>query len=317
MEATQGGLLLVDKSEGWTSHDVVAKSRRALHTRKIGHAGTLDPMATGLLLLGVGPATRLLTHLVGLDKTYTATIRLGETTLTDDREGETLSRATAEAIAAVAADRAAVMAAVLRLTGNIEQAPSAVSAIKVDGKRAYDRVRAGEEVQLKTRPVTVHEFDVHEVRTGDAAIDIDVTVRCSSGTYVRALARDLGAILGIGGHLIALRRTHVGPFDVAAAVSNEALAAGEFDGSALLAPAAVASSLFPVLQLSSEQAVDLGHGKRVRIEPEVIADAPLVAALAPDGTLVGLVAVEHARTRVITNFPSPQPAATQPSEEAM
>ena len=302
----QGGILLVDKAEGWTSHDVVAKARRALGTRKVGHAGTLDPMATGLLVLGFGPATRLLTHLVGLGKTYEATIRLGAATVTDDREGERLSAADPADVAALAARPERIAAAVADLTGDIEQAPSAVSAIKVDGRRAYDRVRDGEQVELRRRPVTVRSFETGAPRRaaeadGAPALDVDAVVRCSSGTYIRALARDLGAALGVGGHLTALRRTEVGPFDVARATSTERLAAGD---AAPLEPADVAAALFPVLRLTGPQAVDLGHGKRVEPDPAPD-DAELAAALAPDGRLVGLVEVRRGRTRVVTNFPTP------------
>ncbi len=309
---SQGGILLVDKAEGWTSHDVVAKARGALGTRKVGHAGTLDPMATGLLVLGAGPATRLLTHLVGLGKTYTATIRLGAATVTDDREGERVSVADAVALEALAGDAARIADAVRALTGDIEQAPSAVSAIKVDGRRAYDRVRDGEQVELQKRPVTVHAFEIGEPRRASEAdgapvIDLDATVRCSSGTYIRALARDLGAALGVGGHLTALRRTEVGPFGLKGAVGIDDLAAGSVGE--LRSPASIASTLFPVLRLTEQQAVDLGHGKRVEVDPETIADARLAAAIAPDGRLVGLVEVKKGRTRVVTNFPTPDAAA--------
>jgi tRNA pseudouridine55 synthase len=301
----QGGILLIDKADGWTSHDVVAKSRRALGTRKVGHAGTLDPMATGLLVLGAGPATRLLTHLVGLDKTYTTTIRLGIATVTDDREGDRISVADQLAFAALAADPARITAAVAGLTGPIEQAPSAVSAIKVDGRRAYDRVRSGETVELKKRPVTIHSFDIGEPRVttesdGTQVIDVDATVRCSTGTYIRALARDLGEALGVGGHLTALRRTRVGPFDVSSAASMQALTTGA--ALELLSPAAVAERLFPVLQLTEQQATDVAHGKR--IEVDAAHDAELAAALAPDDRLVGLLEVKAGRTRVVTNFPT-------------
>lgn len=306
-----GGILLLDKSEGWTSHDAVAKSRRALGTRKVGHAGTLDPMATGLLVLGAGPATRLLTHLVGLDKTYTTTIRLGIATVTDDREGELTAVADPAAVAAVLADPARIAAEVGKLTGSIEQAPSSVSAIKVDGQRAYDRVRAGETVELKRRPVTIHEFTIGQPRAvtaedGTAVIDIDAMVRCSTGTYIRALARDLGAALGVGGHLTALRRTAVGPFSVADAGTIEQLMAGE--NVQLLEPAAVAVQLFPELPLSAAQTVDLGHGKRVAVAG--VEDAKLAAATSPDGLLVGLVEVKNGRTRVVTNFPTPGSTAS-------
>lgn len=306
----QGGILLVDKEGGWTSHDVVAKARRALGTRKVGHAGTLDPMATGLLVLGAGPATRLLTHLVGLDKTYEATIRLGESTVTDDREGERLEAADAGEVASVLTDPDRLARGVRALSGPIEQAPSAVSAIKVDGRRAYDRVRDGEAVELKRRPVTVHRFDAGEPRSattadGLPAIDVDATVRCSSGTYIRALARDLGADLGIGGHLTALRRTEVGPFSVDGALPLARLAEG--DPGELLAPAAVARALFPELPLTDQQAIDLGHGKRLEVDGAP--DARLAAAIDPSGRLVGLVEVKRGATRVVTNFPTPDGAA--------
>lgn len=320
MNSAANGILLIDKASEWTSHDVVAKARRALGTRKVGHAGTLDPMATGLLLLGVGPATRLLTHLVGLDKTYTATIRLGVSTVTDDREGNVLDLADAETIRALDSDHEAIRAAVADLTGPIEQAPSSVSAIKVDGKRAYDLVRAGAQVELKKRPVTVHSFEmepptlatVHGLNGGDLPVevlDIDVTVRCSSGTYVRALARDLGEALGVGGHLTALRRTEIGPFSVRDAVSNEDLVAGTVSDEQLLSPTEVASRLFPVLALTEQQEIDLGHGKRLNLSDEQLLSngsdrALLAAAVAPSERLVGLVEVKNGRTRVVTNFPT-------------
>ncbi len=311
------GVLLVDKPQGITSHDAVARARRALGTKKVGHAGTLDPMATGLLVLGVGPATRLLTYVVGLDKEYTATIRLGQSTTTDDAEGEILGE---NAVDGVTED--AVRAGIAALTGDILQRPSSVSAIKVDGRRAYDRVRAGEDVELPERAVRVRAFEVvaerrvpssgprestglpgpsHEIEV----IDLDVRVECSSGTYIRALARDLGEALGVGGHLTALRRTRVGPFDV-----RDAVPLGLDTGFAVLdareqlrEPTEVASRLFPVLALDAEQAADLANGKRIRVDHP---DASTAAAVAPDGRLVGLVAVEHGRIRVLTNFP-PEP----------
>lgn len=311
MEASPNGVLLVDKPEGWTSHDVVAKTRGALRTRKVGHAGTLDPMATGLLVLGVGPSTRLLTHLVGLDKTYEATIRLGQSTVTDDREGAVRECAPAERVTALAADPDLLRAAAQRLTGSISQVPSAVSAVKVDGRRAYDRVRAGETVELTPREVTVREFTLGSPRlveaTGPAGdtlvLDIDARVRCSSGTYVRALARDLGVGLGVGGHLTALRRSEVGPFAVDEAVSLESVVSGEAGGAVLLRPAAVASRLFPRLELTPAQSSDLQHGKRLELSPGLVPDAPLVAAISPEGDLIGLVRVAADRARVVTNFP--------------
>ena len=211
-----GGLLLVDKPGGCTSHDVVGRLRHVLRTRRIGHAGTLDPMATGLLVLAVDRSTKLLGHLSLTDKTYLATIRLGTSTTTDDAEGDVVATADGTALAAVGDD--AIDAEVAALTGPILQVPSSVSAIKVDGKRAYALVRAGEQVELAARPVTIERFDVEARRRGGDYLDLDVTVQCTTGTYIRSLARDLGARLGVGGHLTALRRTTVGQFDVASAI---------------------------------------------------------------------------------------------------
>lgn len=214
------GLVVVDKPAGMTSHDVVGRLRRLLGTRKIGHAGTLDPMATGVLVLGVERATRLLGHLALDTKSYTATVRLGAATSTDDAEGEIIAEADAGAVT-----EHAVRAGLHALTGDIEQVPSTVSAIRVDGKRAYARARAGEEVVLAARPVTVSVLALDAVRRAGPHLDLDVTVDCTSGTYVRALARDLGAGLGVGGHLTALRRTRVGPFELDSARTLDELAA--------------------------------------------------------------------------------------------
>jgi tRNA pseudouridine55 synthase len=214
------GLVIVDKPGGWTSHDVVGKMRRLVGTRRVGHAGTLDPMATGVLVLGVERATRLLGHLALTRKEYEATIRLGQSTITDDAEGELIEQARAELVAAVTQE--AIAAGITPLTGEIMQVPSAVSAIKVDGVRSYARVRSGDEVKLQPRPITVYEFELREIRRppdAEGLIDVDVRVECSSGTYIRALARDLGEALGVGGHLTALRRTRVGPYTLADAES--------------------------------------------------------------------------------------------------
>ncbi|ARC57157.1 tRNA pseudouridine synthase B [Frondihabitans sp. 762G35] len=291
------GILLVDKPQGITSHDVVSRIRKAAGTRKVGHAGTLDPMATGLLVLGLNSSTRLLTFLVGLDKTYVATIRLGAATTTDDAEGETL-----ESVDAAHVATSALRAGVERLTGDIEQVPTAVSAIKVDGRRAYDLVRQGVEVDLKARPVTISRFDVlaerREVVEGRTVIDLDVVVDCTSGTYIRALARDLGRDLGVGGHLTALRRTRIGPF----ALSDAAVLEGIDVASHLLDPRSVAERLFDVLPLTAEQSVDLGHGKRVGVSLD---DTPgPVAAVTPEGRLAGLVSVTDGRAKAIVNFPT-------------
>ena len=274
------GIVLVDKPGGITSHDVVARARRALNTRKIGHAGTLDPMATGLLILGVGAATRLLTYIVGLDKTYEATIRLGISTDSDDADGTVTARADAAALAAVTAD--GITAGIAALTGDIEQVPSTVSAIKVGGKRAYDLARAGEEVALKARSVTIGRFELTATRTGPDGIDLDVVVDCSSGTYIRALARDLGAGLGVGGHLTALRRTRIGPFDVAAAATEIA------PDATLLAPAVVAADVLGAFPVTADEARDLRHGKRLAGAAARL-ETPTPAAIDPDGVLVGIV----------------------------
>jgi tRNA pseudouridine55 synthase len=292
------GLLVVDKQPGMTSHDVVARARRALSVRKVGHAGTLDPMATGVLVLGVGAATRLLGHLAGHDKSYAATVRFGQTTVTDDREGDVLTTTSA---ADVTDD--ALRAALAAQTGPLQQVPSSVSAVKVGGVRSYDRVRAGEEVVLAPRSVTVHALDVHEVRrpTPDL-VDVDVDVTCSTGTYIRAIARDAGATLGVGGHLTALRRTRSGPFDQAVAREVEdaaaALLAGGGAGFVPLTEAAAA--VFPVRQVSADEAVDLGHGKKV---PATGAPG-LHAAVDPAGRLVALVADAGSSARVEVGFPA-------------
>ena len=291
-------LLLVDKPAGMTSHDVVAVARRVLSVRKVGHAGTLDPMATGLLVLGVGAATRLLGHLSGSDKTYDATVRLGQSTVTDDAEGEVTATTSA---AGVGEDD--VRAALAAQVGALQQVPSSVSAVKVGGRRSYDRVRAGEEFELAARSVTVHRIDVHRVgRPTPELLDVDVTVACSTGTYIRAIARDVGAALGVGGHLTALRRTSSGPFaiDRARPVEDAAAAlAGPGSGAGVLALADAARAVFPARELSAEEAVAVGHGQRV----PATGAAGLHAALAPDGRLVALVEDAGQVARVAVGFP--------------
>lgn len=293
------GLLLIDKPAGWTSHDVVGRSRRLCSTRKVGHAGTLDPMATGLLVLGVNRATKLLTFLVGADKTYTATIRLGQRTVTDDAEGEVT-----EVTDTGAVTDAQVDAAVAELTGPIEQVPSAVSAIKVDGKRSYARVRAGEAVELAPRPVTVRTFTVHDRRRGpggdgSAYLDLDVTVAVSSGTYVRALARDLGEALRVGGHLTALRRTRVGGYPVEQAVTLEALAQ-DGAGSHLIPLATAAAEAFTTRELTEPEARALGYGQR--IDSAVPGRTEPVAGLGPDGELVAMLDETAPQARSLVVF---------------
>lgn len=303
------GLLIVDKPGGPSSHGVVAATRRALGTRKVGHAGTLDPMATGVLVLGVGHATRLLTYIVGADKAYDATIRLGVTTTTEDAQGDVVSFADPERLARVTDD--AVAEALSPLRGEILQIPSAVSAIKIDGKRAYQRVRDGEAVELTPRPVTIHAFDVVGRRAADipdarGAIDLDVHVECSSGTYVRALARDLGDALGVGAHLTALRRTRVGPFSLDEAIGLDALSeAGERgDATRSLIPLAQAASrILPRVELTTQEAIDLGHGKRVHPQGGLPPAATPTGAFAPDGRLIGVVVTAEHGIRPLMNVP--------------
>ena len=307
---TGDGLLLIDKPAGWTSHDVVAKARWVCATRRVGHAGTLDPMATGVLVLGIGRATKLLTFLVGCDKTYTATIRLGQSTVTDDAEGDVLAVATTGAILAV--DDAALAEAVARLTGSVQQRPSAVSAIKVDGIRAYARVRGGEEVDLPARPVTVNRFDVLAVRRAVDHIDMDVEVEVSSGTYVRALARDLGADLGVGGHLTALRRTRVGGYgldrthELAALVARaeqQVAAGGERGrGIPLLSMGEAVREQFPVHVITEDEVRTIGYGRRIASARR---GTGVVAAIGPDGDLVAMLDETSDEARSLVVFPPP------------
>ena len=281
------GLVLIDKEQGWTSHDVVAKLRGILGTRKIGHAGTLDPMATGLLVLGVDAGTKLLQFLVGAEKQYLATIRFGANTTTDDAEGEVTQSFDAAAITSTQVD-----SEILQFLGEIDQVPSSVSAIKVDGKRAYDLVREGKTVELKSRRVTVSKFErLSELRVDGSLAEVDVLVDCSSGTYIRALARDLGAKLGVGGHLSALRRTRVGNYDV----QNASLLSGEIN---LLDLTDSARLLYPELEIDAQSEVDLRHGKR--IPSGALAT---VCAVNLSGTLVAILEKSVSDYKSIVVFP--------------
>jgi len=280
------GLIVVDKPAGMTSHDVVARIRRLARTRRVGHGGTLDPMATGVLVIGVGRATRLLTYVIGAGKGYTATIRLGQSTVTDDAEGDVVAT-----IPAGHVTDEEIRAGLAALTGEITQVPSAVSAIKVDGQRAYARVRAGEEVALAARRVTVSRLDLVAVRRTGDVVDLDVVVECSSGTYVRALARDLGAALGVGGHLTALRRTHVGSFGLAEAVTLDELAAREDPVTLSLAEAA--ARFFPRRDATADEARVLGHGGPL----PAIGIAGPYAVFDPAGTVLAIVAERDGRAR--------------------
>jgi len=274
------GLVLIDKPSDWTSHDVVAKVRKAVGTKKVGHAGTLDPLATGLLVLGIESGTKLLTFLVGADKTYLATIRLGVSTVSDDSQSEILKTASPASLASVSPED--IEREMAKLTGVISQRPSSVSAIKVDGKRAYDLVRAGEEVALKSRDVKVSTFEIlSSSKSPEGFIDLEVKVDCSSGTYIRALARDLGEALGVGGHITSLRRTRVGSF-----VVSDANSITDLENLRLTPLAQAASDLFPTISLSAEQVTDLVHGKRLS---DVSTSSSLIAGLSGSGQLIAVL----------------------------
>ncbi len=285
------GIVVVDKPADWTSHDVVGRIRRLAATRKVGHAGTLDPMATGVLVVGVGRATRLLGHLSGATKAYDATIRLGRSTTTDDAEGEPL-----ESTDATGLDRATVETAAAAFVGDIEQVPSTVSAIKVDGRRAYARARAGESVTLPSRPVRIDDLTVHEVREQPPYVDVDVSVTCSAGTYVRAIARDLGAALDVGGHLTALRRTRSGGFTLADAATLDALERHW----QLLSLSEAARRSFPIYQLTPDQAASVRHG-RALAEVRLPAAGP-VGLVDPAGEFLALYEQRGADARAVAVF---------------
>jgi tRNA pseudouridine55 synthase len=281
------GLVVVDKPGGMTSHDVVGRCRRIFGTRKVGHAGTLDPMATGVLVIGIDRATKILGLLSGTSKTYSATIRLGQSTSTDDAEGELLEQVSSGNVA-----DAAIEAAVAALRGDIEQTPSTVSAIKIGGKRAYQLARDGQTVELKPRAVRIDRFDITGVRRAGDLVDVDVEVDCSSGTYIRALARDIGATLAVGGHLTVLRRTRVGDFGLDQARTLEVLAeqpelSYRLDDACLLA--------FPRRDVSAEDALSASHGRAL---PPAGIDG-IYAAVGPDGQVMALLQDEKSRTRSV------------------
>lgn len=292
-EVTASGIVVVDKPPGWTSHDVVGRVRRRAGTRKVGHAGTLDPMATGVLVLGLNRATRLLGHLTSTEKDYTATVRLGESTDTDDADGSVTAAVSAEHVG-----RVDIEAARDGFLGYVEQVPSTVSAVKVDGRRAHARARAGEEVRLRPRTVHVSRLDIADVRPAGGCVDVDVDVRCSSGTYVRAIARDLGAVLGVGGHLTALRRTRAGGFTIEDAVGLDDLAADL----RLLGLGDAARTMFPVRTL------DAGRSERVRDGRPLpgldLGTVSPVALFDPDGTFLALYRQRGAEARAVAVFVS-------------
>jgi tRNA pseudouridine55 synthase len=294
----QSGLVIVDKPGGMTSHDVVACIRRLAGTRRVGHAGTLDPMATGVLVVGVEKATRLLGYLSLTEKEYVATIRLGQSTTTDDAEGELSGGAPATGVSAQM-----LRTEIAKLTGDISQVPPRVSAIKVGGQRAYKLTRAGAAPDLAARPVTVYEFTVADIRPAGDFLDVDATIRCSSGTYIRALARDLGVALGAGGHLTALRRSAVGPYALSQAHTLEDLS----ERMRVTPLAEAAAAAFPRVDLTADEAQRLARGAQIPVPVNAVvpADAsaePPLAAFAPEGTLVALVTVKSARLRSLAVF---------------
>jgi tRNA pseudouridine55 synthase len=287
VSAPEPGLVIVDKPAGLTSHDVVGRCRRLFGTRKVGHAGTLDPMATGVLVVGIERATKILGLLTATDKSYSATIRLGQTTSTDDADGDVLRTVSAAHLSA-----AEVEGAVAALRGELEQVPSSVSAIKVDGRRAYQLAREGQTVELPARTVHIARFDVVDTRWVGGLLDVDVDVDCSSGTYVRALARDVGTALGVGGHLVALRRTRVGRYGLDEARTLEQLG----DSPRLSYPLDEACLLgFPRRELTAAECASASNGRA--LEPAGIEG--VYAAAAPDGRVIALLADDGARTRSV------------------
>jgi tRNA pseudouridine55 synthase len=315
----ESGLVIVAKSAGMTSHDVVARIRRLAGTKRVGHAGTLDPMATGVLVIGIEKATRLLGHLALTEKEYMATIRLGQSTVTDDADGEVLPLA-ASVVRASDVSQESLRTALAGLTGEIEQVPPKVSAIKVNGQRAYHLTRAGAAPELKARTVTVWRLDLLAVRPAGDLLDVDVDVTCSSGTYIRAIARDLGAALGTGGHLSALRRTRVGPYTIDAARTLDQLAE-HFEYIPLTKAAAEA---FPAIRLDERETWLLSHGVRLAApwraaigrepvalgsegtmahstDPNLVGRTP-IAAFGPDGSLIALVAEQHGELQPLAVF---------------
>ncbi|MGY2875399.1 tRNA pseudouridine55 synthase [Marmoricola sp. URHA0025 HA25] len=281
------GLVVADKPAGMTSHDVVARVRRLACTRKVGHAGTLDPMATGVLVIGIDRATRMLGHLTLTEKSYEATVRLGASTTTDDAEGDVVAHTSAAAV-----DEESVRAALGDFEGPIMQVPSTVSAIKVGGKRAYALVRTGEEVELAARPVTVHAIELGEFSREGEFLDFRLRIRCSSGTYIRAIARDVGAALGVGGHLTALRRTAVGPFSLD-------LASGDLDELRVIPIADAARAAFPAVDLSGEHADDVRYGRKLDLR--LGGEGPH-ALFAPDGEFLALYEQDGDLARAVAVF---------------
>jgi tRNA pseudouridine55 synthase len=284
------GFLVVDKAPAMTSHDVVAVARKALGTRKVGHAGTLDPMATGVLVLGFGNGTRLLQFITDGDKSYIATVVLGAATVTDDQEGEVISEADASNIS-----DEQIKSGLSKMVGEIQQRPSSVSAVKVAGERAYDRVRAGEVFELAARTITISSLIVLDIRRSGTRIEIDIDVTCSAGTFIRAIARDLGNDLEVGGHLSALRRTRVAGFSLDQAISFEALKGQEFTA---LEIADVARQTFAVRELALDEVAELSFGRPLTSN----ASDEIFAALSPDNRLIALLKNDIGKAKPIAVF---------------
>ena len=284
------GFLVVDKASAMTSHDVVAVARKALGTRKVGHAGTLDPLATGVLVLGFGNGTRLLQYITDGDKSYIATVVLGAATITDDREGEVISEVDASK---VTDDQ--IKSGLAKMVGEIQQRPSSVSAVKVDGERAYDRVRAGEVFELAARTITISSLDILEIRRVKSRIEVDIDVTCSAGTFIRAIARDLGSDLKVGGHLSALRRTRVAGFPISQAISFDELKAQTFTPLAL---SDVARATFQVRELGLDEVSELSFGRPLVSN----SSDQIFAALSPDDRLIALLKNESGKAKPIAVF---------------
>lgn len=290
----QHGFLVVDKEPGMTSHDVVAIGRKALGTRKVGHAGTLDPMATGILVLGFNNGTRLLQYITDGDKTYQATVVLGAATVTDDVEGEVISSADTSAIT-----DDMISAELTKMRGTILQRPSSVSAVKIDGERAYDRVRSGEEVVLPSREVTISQLDVLAIRHLEKGIEVDIEVTCSAGTFIRAIARDCGAALGVGGHLNSLRRSRVAGFGLDRAVTLQQLKSGDFS---TLDLADVARATFPVREIALDEKLELSFGRTLSAN----ADSQIYAGITSANELIALLHNVDGKAKPIAVFAAAQ-----------
>jgi len=290
----QHGFLVVDKEPGMTSHDVVAIGRRALNTRKVGHAGTLDPMATGILVLGFNNGTRLLQYITDGDKTYQATVVLGAATVTDDVEGEVISTADTSAVT----DQQ-IHAELAKMRGTIMQRPSSVSAVKIDGERAYDRVRSGEDVVLPEREVTISQLDVLAIRQSADKIEVDIEVTCSAGTFIRAIARDCGTALGVGGHLNSLRRSRVAGFGLDRAVTLQQLKSGEFS---TLDLADVARATFPVREIALDEKLELSFGRTLSAN----SDNQIYAGISAANELIALLQNVDGKAKPIAVFAAAQ-----------